>query len=324
MAAQNRPWFRLAAISRPALATEPTPAPVQSQGPSLPQPRPPVVRPTTFRPVAQPPQILPPAVNAPPPPRPTTSPPAPTSVTNGASSYVPTSPILKAAASPPPSVPNSPAKTVTTNSPTKVIPNSTSLTTSPARGMPVSPTTTNNVPNTFSPKQSPKTIKHVDKTPPPTPYRSQHMATPPSQINQPKFPTQPDNMKKETDINHKPGNDKPSDPEQGNMKVITMAGENRGAFMEVIHSPKKKHNGYTTYSSSSDQERSPRNNNNNKHKGKSMNNTLPMRAFMNSNVQGVNNSIVYNSSCTHHDPGVHLALTPGDGFHVKDSVCAHH
>ncbi|XP_052194276.1 lysine-rich arabinogalactan protein 19-like [Diospyros lotus] len=42
---------------------------------------------------------------------------------------------------------------------------------------------------------------------------------------------------------------------------------------------------------------------------KAMNNSSPpMSAFMNSNVQGVNNSILYNCSYRHHDPGVHCSL----------------
>ena len=38
------------------------------------------------------------------------------------------------------------------------------------------------------------------------------------------------------------------------------------------------------------------------------NSSRPMSAFMNNNVQGVNNSILYNCSYCHHDPGVHFSL----------------
>jgi len=43
---------------------------------------------------------------------------------------------------------------------------------------------------------------------------------------------------------------------------------------------------------------------------------------MNSNVQSIHNSILYISSLTHHDPGVHLALSrkPYGEFQVKDRV----
>lgn len=125
----------------------------------------------------------------------------------------------------------------------------------------------------------------------------------------------------------------------GGMRVITIAGENKGAFMEVIRSPNKKHvfegnpqylnksGNHKSYgnewgshssSSSSGEEGNPKKDKS--HKERSML-SPPMSTFMNSNVQGVNNSIVYNSSCTHHDPGVHLAMSrkpSGGGFHIKD------
>ncbi|GAV74509.1 hypothetical protein CFOL_v3_17989 [Cephalotus follicularis] len=129
-----------------------------------------------------------------------------------------------------------------------------------------------------------------------------------------------------------------SDSEDGGMRVITIAGENKGAFMEVTLSTHKKHgfegnphylhknvNPRTSsgderqsYSTSSDEEGSSRM----KDKTyKTMATPLPTSAFMNCNVQGVNNSIVYNSSCTHHDPGVHVAFSrkpSNGGFLVKD------
>ncbi|XP_017969895.1 PREDICTED: vegetative cell wall protein gp1 isoform X1 [Theobroma cacao] len=125
-----------------------------------------------------------------------------------------------------------------------------------------------------------------------------------------------------------------SDSEDSSMRVITIAGENKGAFMELIQSPHK--NGfqgnhreqkrtnlsrtisdgsdYQSYSSSEEGVRKVKDKSNTSR-------TMPMNAFMNSNVQGVNNSIVYNSSCTHHDPGVHLSLLrkpSGGGFQVKE------
>ncbi|KAE8693660.1 hypothetical protein F3Y22_tig00110794pilonHSYRG00035 [Hibiscus syriacus] len=124
-----------------------------------------------------------------------------------------------------------------------------------------------------------------------------------------------------------------SDSEDSGMRVITIAGENKGAFMELIKSPHR--NGfqgsphrlqkpvtgssdgsvYHSYSSSGEE-------GDLKMEGKSNgSNTAPMNAFMNSNVQGVNNSIVYNSSCTHHDPGVNLSLhikPNAGGLHFKE------
>ncbi|OMO64239.1 hypothetical protein CCACVL1_21910 [Corchorus capsularis] len=131
-----------------------------------------------------------------------------------------------------------------------------------------------------------------------------------------------------------------SDSEDSGMRVITIAGENKGAVMELISSPQR--NGfqgggnlreqrranfartgsdasdYHSYSSSSSSEEGRDRKSRDKSKTSK---TMPMNAFMNSNVQGVNNSIVFNSSCTHHDPGVHLSLHRkpfGGGFHVKE------
>ncbi|KAJ0111315.1 hypothetical protein Patl1_00659 [Pistacia atlantica] len=139
-----------------------------------------------------------------------------------------------------------------------------------------------------------------------------------------------------------------SDSEEGGMKVITIAGENKGAFMEVIKSPVKhgfdgsphslgridpktekggsvwhKHG---SSSSSGEEENSKKKDKSHKEKGL---HSPPMDAYMNSNVQGVNNSILFNSSCSHHDPGVHLSLSRkpfAKGFHVKDkdSSNGHH
>ncbi|KAE8698015.1 hypothetical protein F3Y22_tig00110607pilonHSYRG00324 [Hibiscus syriacus] len=123
----------------------------------------------------------------------------------------------------------------------------------------------------------------------------------------------------------------PSDSEDSGMRVITIAGENKGAFMELIKSPHRNgfqnspHRLQKTATGSSDEYHSYSSSGeegDRKTKGKNIgSNTMPMNAFMNSNVQGVNNSIVYNSSCTHHDPGVHLSLhrkpTAG-GFPVKE------
>ncbi|XP_024162333.1 swi5-dependent recombination DNA repair protein 1 homolog [Rosa chinensis] len=148
-----------------------------------------------------------------------------------------------------------------------------------------------------------------------------------------------------------------SDSEEApGMRVITLAGDNKGAYMELIQSPnkhheqrgehshylfKKGHNGKSAQtvgshesdksysSSSSGEEGKPKMKDKSHHKGikAGSSSLLPLSSFTNSNVQGINNSIVYNSSCTHHDPGVHLALTRkpnGDGFDVKNHVNGRH
>ncbi|TXG63074.1 hypothetical protein EZV62_010068 [Acer yangbiense] len=137
-----------------------------------------------------------------------------------------------------------------------------------------------------------------------------------------------------------------SDHEGGGLRVITIAGDNKGAFMEVIKSPMKANNnprtlgntktesvdgtGWRSFlsnsSSSSGEEGKSKTKDKSGLSGKSTVSPQMGNAFMNSNVQGVNNSIVYNSSCSHHDPGVHLAFSrkpSGHGFHIKDNGHAH-
>lgn len=128
---------------------------------------------------------------------------------------------------------------------------------------------------------------------------------------------------------------KSPDSEYSGMRVITIAGENKGAIMELGYSPrgrrsllngphKIKSDGELSESSSSGNELKSR------VQAKGHNAmakpTVPRHAFMNSNVQGINNSIIFNSTFSHHDPGVHLSLTRkpvnghGHGFQLKDNA----
>ncbi|KAL9229020.1 hypothetical protein vseg_004538 [Gypsophila vaccaria] len=119
----------------------------------------------------------------------------------------------------------------------------------------------------------------------------------------------------------KPNNDDPR------LRFISISGDNRGAVMELGYSPTTHGNPHTHLSSpntvrndsassvvkSSGNDRRP--NNNAKAKP-----STPMRAFMNSNVQGINSSIVFNTTLSHHDPGVHLSVT---GKPVKGRLKEH-
>ncbi|KAK4730226.1 hypothetical protein R3W88_023214 [Solanum pinnatisectum] len=112
------------------------------------------------------------------------------------------------------------------------------------------------------------------------------------------------------------------------MSVLTLAGENKGAVMELSPSRKtyspqslQKKGSPKSWNSEDDGEKSG---NESGRKGDKMQNkSLPMTAFMNSNVQGINNSILHNASCTHHDPGVHLVFSRktngSNGLHIKGS-----
>ncbi|KAJ7951355.1 vegetative cell wall protein gp1-like [Quillaja saponaria] len=127
-----------------------------------------------------------------------------------------------------------------------------------------------------------------------------------------------------------------SDSEDVGMRVITLAGENKGAFMELTQTPQKQVGPHShpfiktiegkLQSSSGSSEDGSVKNKDKKNKGKTV--TSPqMRAFMNSNVQGVNNSIIFNGSCTHHDPGVHLSLSRkpfSEGVEIKEHGNAPH
>lgn len=111
-----------------------------------------------------------------------------------------------------------------------------------------------------------------------------------------------------------------SDSEDFGMRVITLAGENKGALMELTTSRKKTYShslqknknaeagiisssGYQSNSESGEDGKS------NDKEAKTMQQSQPMTAFLNSNVQGVNNSILYNATCRYNDPGIHLSLT---------------
>ncbi|XP_034709789.1 mucin-2-like [Vitis riparia] len=96
------------------------------------------------------------------------------------------------------------------------------------------------------------------------------------------------------------GNHKKAHSKDNSMKITTIAGDNKGAIME-LNPASKKHD--------------PQGNSN------TMATPSPLlNIFMNSNVQAVNNSILVNASCTNHEPGVHVFFSRGGGrgLHLKD------
>ncbi|RDY02556.1 hypothetical protein CR513_13967, partial [Mucuna pruriens] len=313
-----RPWFRLASIrSTPA----PAPAPPQEPRTTLGLP--------TFRTASAPssPQT-----------HPTQPPLEPSSQPHKfSSSSLPNSPVQKA--------------TITTSSPEKNI----------HAPVPMS-----------SPTHSPKTIKQSDRSPMHSPLPNNKpiaslpspLTLPPSQlktepripeqaepktvlvqktIDKPKplhngnahhgkhnHPTSKENESKEKDV-HK----KVSDSEDSGMRVITIAGENRGAYMELTQTPKKHEAKYLHKKGNSNidvnevESEIEEGNVSKKDKNRKGRTTssFPMTAYMNSNVQCVNNSLLYHTSCSHHDPGVRLSLSKKpftQGFHIKEHADAHH
>ncbi|CAI9764896.1 unnamed protein product [Fraxinus pennsylvanica] len=224
---------------------------------------------------------------------------------------------------------------------------------------------------TAAPESSPKTVKPLEKTPvqspkpklvapPPSPFTlpppqlksdSERETKIPTKVDQKdvlvqetieKFPKlMPSNSRnssiassgKQELPNEKVPNKKISDPEKLGMSVITLAGDNKGAVMELSPSRNKNHSITNPPShhkngnhakpegekSSNDEEgRSDKE----KNKKAMAMQSPPMTAYVNSNVQGVNNSIFFKSSSTHQNPGVHLSINRkangGHGIHFKD------
>ncbi|KAL9320504.1 hypothetical protein ACSQ67_012343 [Phaseolus vulgaris] len=335
-----RPWFRLASIRSTPAAPAPAPAPLQEPRPTLGLP--------AFRTASAPssPQSHPTQPQSQPQPQPHPHP-APESLSQPnrfSSSSLPNSPVHKT--------------TLTTSSPEK---NARVHVSSPTH----SPKTIKQ--SDRSPMHSPNNSKTT--TPPPSP-----LTLPPSQFKtEPKIPEQPepktvliqktiDRIKpwhngatetpknngnahhgkhvtgKESESKEKGIHKKHSDSEDSGMRVITIAGENRGAFMELIQSPKKPEAKYLhkkgnssinvdgVESQGSSAEEGSVNKKDKNQKGKTTS-SFPMAAYMNSNVQCVNNSLLYNTPCTHHDPGVRLSLSKkpfGEGFHLKEQADGHH
>eukprot|EP00252_Welwitschia_mirabilis_P017974 TRINITY_DN40102_c0_g1_i1.p1 TRINITY_DN40102_c0_g1~~TRINITY_DN40102_c0_g1_i1.p1 ORF type:complete len:312 (+),score=88.42 TRINITY_DN40102_c0_g1_i1:103-1038(+) len=96
------------------------------------------------------------------------------------------------------------------------------------------------------------------------------------------------------------------------LKVVTLAGENRGAVMDVGSQPRRgssvfEHDkssvGLESKDSSEDAKKA------NKEGLPASASGGPVNAYVNSNVQSANNSILYSSTCPHRDPGVKLALS---------------
>eukprot|EP01018_Ginkgo_biloba_P012905 Gb_06276 [translate_table: standard] len=105
----------------------------------------------------------------------------------------------------------------------------------------------------------------------------------------------------------------PTDDDLG-VRVITLAGNNDGASMSMgsgwLDQDDHNESGFTI-SSNSDEV-----GDDNSTKKMRQERRGSVKSIVNSNVQGVNNSILFNSSCTDRDPGVHLDLSnsPADSF----------
>lgn len=218
--------------------------------------------------------------------------------------------------------------------------------------------------NTSSPHKHDNVTKSVPPTTAPTVHSLRHsqnhklMINPPPssklnannpEIDQPKIPVE-EELKTVQQVNktieNKPkvngngslqkGLDKKLShfEDSGSIRVITISGENKGAYMDITQSRKKpnhlihkmgnsKNKAYELEKSVNSGEGNNANWNKDKnHKVRTVSTSFPIAGvYMNSNVQCVNNSLMLHTSCTHHDPGVHFNLSKkpfDEGFHIKE------
>nr|GMD83788.1 vegetative cell wall protein gp1-like [Ipomoea batatas] len=351
---QARPMFRFASMLRPAGAPPPPPA-------AAPQPmfRPPVAAP--FRP--PPPQTRDPSPPQRPPtaapPQPVAPPPAPPAPRSPARTVQPR---FTVGAPPPapaatiPSAPKSPAAAIPgvqdPTRPFQLYQAPKPATSSSSSRSPPPPSPKNLETNQYSPKVKPVSPL---KLPPAAQFKPETEVEPriPAEIDQKTVVVQQRSernkataqklnatqrysssetewtgkreamvTKDKDNVHHK----KRSDTEEPlGMSILTLAGENKGAMMELSPAaPANKHGfngnprrlqseGDNSGKESDEEGKSSRMG------PKGTTDSLPMTAFMNSNVQGVNNSVLHNASCNHHDPGVHLVFSRKGGRYTKEA-----
>lgn len=113
-----------------------------------------------------------------------------------------------------------------------------------------------------------------------------------------------------------------------NMKVLTIGGENKGASMELGFFSRSR-GGKQTEFNGNDNVGNEAQESEDLHKVIAKNLHLPRNAFVNSNIQSVNSSILLDCSVTQQDPGVHFYLSKkptkgvgksnGDEIGLKDN-----
>nr|GMD44357.1 vegetative cell wall protein gp1-like [Ipomoea batatas] len=334
---QPRPLFRFASMS-PVPAPSPPLRALSPPSPPPPQPKPAVTlsppppSPTPTRsPIMgfgqrSPASVTPPPPISPPPPPAASprmpspayspavkqSPPPPAAFPTRITSSVPTSPVQKpitefTSYSPKPKV-QSPPKPQP--QPFQDYYNPPPKPASPVRAPPPSPKTFEKTPQ-MSPLKLPK----------PAQTMSDSDSEPKIPIDQKKMVVQETTQRSRgyiPPIRHHPHENKQNEADEYGMSVLTLAGENKGAIMDLSPA-RKKYNGFngTPQKLQSDAEKSGSGSDNEsrpKYPNGTRRRSLPMTAFMNSNVQSINNSILHNTTCNHHDPGIHLIFSGKEGF----------
>ncbi|XP_074273223.1 uncharacterized protein LOC141596862 [Silene latifolia] len=196
------------------------------------------------------------------------------------------------------------------------------------------------------PVPSPRAAKPLPETPPESPkiksalHSPPSFSLPPSQFNSggeyerkiPAISEQKTVLKPHDNIYVKPKEQdikRASDSDETGLRVITICGENKGAIMELGYSPRRQGDPHKLRSDGELSEGNSSNEGRSKMQGRNHNararSSMPTHTFMNSNVQGINSSIVFNSTLSHHDPGVHLSLSrkPVKGHHKEHSNGLH-
>ncbi|KMZ71677.1 hypothetical protein ZOSMA_177G00050 [Zostera marina] len=104
---------------------------------------------------------------------------------------------------------------------------------------------------------------------------------------------------------------------KGRMGMITMAGENTGAYMNLIGGSKENGKKQDHFNGKSHRI-GPSENLETKNQSVETKATLPAAtAVMNNNVQGVNNSIIFHGTCRHGSPGVHIKFSSSKNPRLK-------
>ncbi|OIT06785.1 hypothetical protein A4A49_06972 [Nicotiana attenuata] len=345
MSNQQRPfsWFRLAPFGRqlqPAPAPTPRPTALRAPAPQpfrppAPQPRP-AIRPPPPAVTSPPPptRALFPGITtttaAARSPTASTAPPSPEKSIPAATS-VPSSPAATSTFLPITS------SSFTLRSPeTKTrAPPSSSLTTSsfpkpvaspPKTAAPTAPTTTVTASTTATTTLSPRTIKPLNESPQKYPETKPLFHPPPPEKEPRSAPLEEETKKlmlgqgtagNSSKMNEKGAidNKKITEPKILPRRLVTLIGENKGAIMVLTPNSTKKSytNGFggksQTVGGNNEEGQTHVKGSNKKKEDQSEMNTMEMEEstlFINSNVQGVNNSILDDSSLTHHDPGFHI------------------
>ncbi|CAN4111401.1 unnamed protein product [Withania somnifera] len=339
MSNQQRPfsWFRLAPFGR-QLQPAPAPPPRAPAPPPTPRPTafrapapPPTPRPTAFRALAPQPRptirpTAPPAVTSPPPPTralfpgvttttaalPAPRSPTPSTAPGSPAKPIPASPIIKLA---PSSSPTSPTLLPITSSSFTLRSPETKAPAPPAASP--AATTTVTAPTTATTTLSSRIAKPWSKSPPKHP-ETKPLLRPPAQAWAAPQEEKKLMLGQETTRNSKMtekssmDNKKVSNEfEKLPRRLVTLIGENKGAIMVLNPNSTKKSYTHVFGGKSQTIGKKEEGEMRSKKKKEEQNdmNTMEMEEselFINSNVQGVNNSILDDSSLTDHDPGFHI------------------